>query len=67
MMERNVLLKFSTKFLNTTNIKRYSRSTSLGAVFGEPFNRTMKSILKEQVFEKGNADWLSELSSVIEK
>ena len=29
--------------------------------------RTLRNLLKKPVFEKGNADWLSELPSVIKK
>ena len=53
------------EFLNNKNIKRYSRNTALGAVFAERFKRTIRNLLKKPVFEKGNADWLSELPSVI--
>ena len=56
-----------SEFLNNHNIKRYSRNTALGAVFAERFNRTIRNLLKKPVFEKGNADWLSELPSVIKQ
>ena len=59
--------KIFTEFLSNHNIKRYSRNTTLGAVFAERFNRTIRNLLKKPVFEKGNADWLSELPSVIKK
>ena len=55
------------EFLNSHNIKRYSRNTALGAVFVERFNRTISNLLKKPVFEKGNADWISELPSVIKQ
>ena len=55
------------EFLKNHNIKRYSRNTALGAVFAERFNRTIRNLLKKPVFEKGNADWLSELPSVIKQ
>ena len=54
-------------FLNNHSIKRYSRNTALGAVFAERFNRTIRNLLKKPVFLKGNADWLSELPSVIKQ
>ena len=54
-------------FLNNHNIKRYSRNTALGAVFAEKFNRTLRNLLKKTIFEKGRADWLSELPSVIKQ
>ena len=56
--------KIFNEFLNNKNIQRYSRNTVLGAVFAERFNRTIRNLLKKPVFEKGNADWLSELPSV---
>ena len=45
-------------FLNKNNIKHYSRNTSLGAVFAERFNRTIRDLLKRPVFEKGEGKWL---------
>ena len=59
--------KIFSEFLNNHNIKRYSINTALGAVFAERFNRTIRNLLKKPVFEKGNADWLSELPSVIKQ
>ena len=56
--------KTFNEFLNNNNIKRYSRFTDKGAVFAERFNRTIRNLIKKQVFEKGRADWLSELPSV---
>ena len=55
------------EFLRKHNIKRYSINTALEAVFAERFERTICKLLKEPVFEKGNADWLSELPSVIKQ
>ena len=39
-------------FLNKNNIKLFSRNTSLGAVFAERFNRTIRDLLKRHIFEK---------------
>ena len=55
------------EFLINHNIERYSRNTPLGAVFAERFNRTIRNLLKKPVFEKGRADWLSELPSVFKQ
>ena len=60
----NIILK---DFLSKHNIKRYSRNTVLGTVFAERFIRTIRNLLKKAVFLKGNADWLSEFPSVINK
>ena len=59
--------KLLSEFLNDNNIERYSRYTDKGAVFAERFNRTLKNLYKKPVFGKGNADWLSELQSVIKQ
>ena len=55
------------EFLNNNIIKRYSRYTEKGAVFAERFNRTIHNLLKKPVFLATNADWLSELPSVIKQ
>ena len=39
---------------NKINFKQYSRKTSLGAVFAEPFDRTIRVLLKRPVFGKGH-------------
>ena len=57
--------KIFYEFLNKHNIKRYSRNTALRAVFAERLIRTIHNLLKKLVFEKGKADWLSELPSVM--
>ena len=59
--------KIFSEFLNYNNIKRYSRYTDKGAVFAERFNKTIRNLLNKPVFEKGNADCLSELPSVIKQ
>ena len=59
--------KIFNEFLNNNKIKRYSRYTDKGAVFAERFNRTIRNLLKKPVFEKGNANWISELPSVVKK
>ena len=44
--------KLFNEFLYNHNIKRYSRKTALGAVFGERFNRTIRYFLKKAVFRE---------------
>ena len=51
-------------FLNKNNIKIYSRNTSLGAVFAERFNRTIRDLLKRPVFEKGEGKWVDILPTI---
>ena len=46
-----------TNLLNTKKIKKYFRTTALGAVFAERFNRTIRDLLKRPVFEKGDGKW----------
>ena len=52
-------------FLRNKNIQHYSRFTDKGPSIAERVIRTVCSLLKKPVFEKGNADWISELPSVI--
>ena len=54
-------------FLKSKNIQHYSRYTDKGPSIAERVIRTIRNLLKKPVFEKGNADWLSELASVIKK
>ena len=49
------------EFLNNNNIEYHSRNTSLGAVFAERFNRTMRDVLKRPVFEKKDGNWIDVL------
>ena len=51
-------------FSNKNNIKIYSRNTSLGSVFVERFNRTIKDLLKKIVFKKGDAKWIDDLPTI---
>ena len=62
-----MLIKNFNEILNNKNIKRYSRYTDKGAVFAERFNRTIRYLLQKPVFEKGHANWNSELPSVIKQ
>ena len=52
-------------FLKSKNIQHYSRYTDKGPSIAEHVIRTIRNLLKKPVFEKGNADWLSELPTVI--
>ena len=53
--------------LKTKNIQHYSRFTDKGPSIAERVIRTVRNLLKKPVFEKGKADWLSELPSVIKQ
>ena len=51
-------------FLNKNNIKLYSRNNSIGSVFAERFNRTIRDLLKEPIFEKGDSKWIDILPTI---
>ena len=51
-------------FLKSKNIQHYSRYTDIGPSIAERVIRTIRNLLKKPVFEKGNADWISELPCV---
>ena len=51
-------------FLNKNDIKLFSRNTSLGAVFAERFNRTIRDLLKKIVFEQSDAKWIDILPTI---
>ena len=53
--------------MQAKNIQHYSRLTYKSPSIVERVIRTVKKLLKKPVSEKGNADWLSELPSVIKK
>ena len=52
-------------FLKNKNIQHFSRFTDKGPIIAERVKRTVRNLLKNPVFEKGRADWQSELPSVI--
>ena len=51
--------------MKSKNIPPYSRFSDKGPSVSERVIRTVRNLLKKPVFEKGNADWLSELPSVV--
>ena len=53
--------------MKAKNIQHYSRFTDKGPSIVEGVIRTVRNLMKKLVFEKGNADWLYELPSVITK
>ena len=54
-------------FLKSKSIHHYSRFTDKGPSTAERVIRTIRNLLKKPVFEKGNADWISELPSIIKQ
>ena len=53
--------------MKSKNIHHYSRYTEKNPSIAERVIRTIRNLLKKPVFFAGNADWLSELSSVIKQ
>ena len=51
-------------FLKAKSIQHYSTFTDKGPSIAERVIRTVRNLLKEPVFEKRNANWISELPSV---
>ena len=58
---------FFQNFLKSKNIQHYSRYTDKGPSIAERVIRTVRNLLKKPIFLAGNADWISELPSVIKK
>ena len=55
---------FFQDFSNKTNVKHCSRNTSVGAVFAERFNRTIRNLLKKPFLQKGDGNWIDVLPIV---
>ena len=55
---------FFTDFVNINDIKRCSRCRNKRAVFAERFNRTIRDLLEEPVFEK-ISNWIELLAEVL--
>ena len=51
-------------FLNKNDIKLYSRNSSYGVVFAEKFNRSIRDLLKNPVFERGDSNWIDILPTI---
>ena len=51
-------------FINNNNVKLYSRNSSLGDVFAEHFNRSIRDFYKRLVFERGDANWIDLLPTI---
>ena len=62
--EKNFITIFFQDFLNKNDIKLYSRTSSVGAVFAERFNRTIRDLPKKIVFDKGDANWIDIISTI---
>ena len=56
--------KFFTNLLNTKNIQRYSKNTSLGAVFSERYNKSIGNLLKKPVFERCDGNWIDVMPTI---
>ena len=51
--------------MKSKNIHHYSRFKDKGTSIAERVIRTLRNLLEKPVFEKGNANWIFELPSVI--
>ena len=51
-------------FLTENNMKLCSRNSSVGAVFAERFNHTMRDRLKRPVFGKRESKWIDILPTI---
>ena len=51
-------------FLKKSNIKPYSRNSSIGVVFAERLKKSMRNLLKKFVFERGDANWVDALPTI---
>ena len=55
----NVSNIISQKIINNKNIEHHFRNSSLGAIFPERFNRTVRTLLKRTGFERGDENWVN--------
>ena len=53
---KKIVKKIFTNLWKNKNTQRFTRITSLGAVFAERFNRTLRDLFKRPVFEKSGAN-----------
>ena len=51
-------------FLKSNNIKAFSRKSSVGRVFAELSNRSLKDLLKKPVLKKIDGDWIKILPTI---
>ena len=51
-------------FLNIKNNKQCSRNTSLGVVYAEKFNRSIRDLLRRPDFEKSESIWIGVLPTI---
>ena len=54
-------------FLKTKNLRHFSRFTDKGPSIAERVIRTIRNLFNKPIFPAANADWLSELSAVVNK
>ena len=53
--------------MKAKNVHHYLKFTDKGPSIAKRVIRTIRNLLQKPVFERGNADWLSELSSIVNK
>ena len=57
---------FFQNFLKAKNLQHYSRFTDKSPSISERLILTVRNLLGKPIFKKENADWWSELPSIIE-
>ena len=62
--DRRVYNNIFRDFLIKNIIKICSRNTSVGFVFAERFDRTIRDLPKTPVFEKGDGNWIDVLPTI---
>ena len=60
---KNFNIIYFQKFLKNNSINHYSGKSSLGAVFAERFNRTIRDLFKQPVFER-DGNWVDKLPAI---
>ena len=61
---KEFLNKISQNFLKKNNNEIYCRNTTLGAIFAEIFDRTMRDLLEKLAFEQGDGNWIDILPTI---
>ena len=64
---KKIVSKPFTNFLNNYHLKRYYTNTSKGNVFAKRFNRTIKNLLENYVFEKQKGNCVGVFPTIAKK
>ena len=61
---KEFLYSISQNFLKNININYFSMNASLGAVFAERFNLTIRNLLNGPIFGRSDANWIDILPKI---